>query len=94
MILMMALPILLIFVTMRGQSKKQKQLESSLKTGDTVTLQSGIIGKITELGERTAKVEIAPGVQVKVLKTSIQGIDPGDSKPAETKADKPAEKKA
>jgi len=103
MILIMALPLLLIFLTMRGQSKKQKQVEQGLKTGDTVVTQSGLIGKITEfVGDTRVKVEIAPGVSVKMLKSAISGVDGGDAKPAEGKdakdkdaaKDKPQEKKA
>lgn len=93
-LLIMVLPILLIFMTMRGQTKKQKQVESSLKTGDTVITQSGLIGKITEfVGETRVKVEIAPGVAVKMLKSSISGVDAGEVKSADAK-DKPQEKKA
>jgi preprotein translocase subunit YajC len=78
----MVLPILLIFMTMRGQSKKQKQIESSLKTGDTVVTQSGLIGKLTEfVGDSRVKVEIAPGVSVRMLKSAISGLDGGDAKP-------------
>jgi preprotein translocase subunit YajC len=89
----MLAPILLIFMTMRGQTKKQKQIESSLKTGDTVVTQSGLIGKIIELSERTAKLEIAPGVNVRMLKSAIQGVDSGEPKPSEAKDGK-QEKKA
>ena len=96
-LLIMVLPILLIFMTMRGQTKKQKQVESSLKTGDMVITQSGLIGKVTEfIGETRVKVEIAPGVSVKMLKSAISGVDAGDVK-TDVKADakdKPAEKKA
>ncbi len=92
-LLIMVLPILLIFMTMRGQTKKQKQIESNLKTGDTVVTQSGLIGKLTDLGESRVKVEIAPGVSVKMLKSAITGIDTGEVKTADAK-DKPQEKKA
>lgn len=101
-ILFMLMPILLIF-TMRNQSKKQKAIEQNLKTGDTVVTQSGLIGKIVEMNERTVRLEIAPGVNVRLLKTAIQGIDAGDTK-VDPKADvkdskdskdaKPQEKKA
>jgi preprotein translocase subunit YajC len=93
----MLLPILLIFMTMRGQNKKQKQVESSLKTGDTVVTQSGLIGKVTEfIGETRVKIEIAPGVNVRMLKSAISGVDGGDTKPSEAKdaKEKPQEKKA
>jgi preprotein translocase subunit YajC len=85
-ILFMLMPILLIVFTMRNQSKKQKAIESNLKTGDTVVTQSGIIGKIVEMNERTVRLEIAPGVNIRVLKTAIQGIDAGDTK-VDPKAD-------
>ena len=94
-LLIMALPILLIFMTMRGQTKKQKQIESGLKTGDTVITQSGLIGKVTEMiGETRVKVEIAPGVNVKMLKSAISGVDAGDVKTTTDAKDKPQEKKA
>jgi len=107
--LILALPLLLFFMMSRSQSKKQKQLESNLKAGERVITQSGLIGKIVDISERSTRVklEIAPGVAVQVLKSSIQGVDggdtPADAKPGDAKAgdkskepakDKPQEKKA
>jgi preprotein translocase subunit YajC len=94
-LLVMALPILLIFMTMRGQTKKQRQVEAGLKTGDTVVTQSGLIGKVTEMiGETRVKVEIAPGVNVRMLKSAISGVDTGEVKTSPDAKDKPQEKKA
>jgi len=92
-ILIMLLPLLFVLFMSRNQSKKQKELESALKPGDKVVTQSGLIGKLIDVGDRTAKLEIAPGVNVQILKASIQGVDGGDQKPAEAK-DKAQEKKA
>jgi preprotein translocase subunit YajC len=91
-LLIVVLPILLLFMTMRGQTKKQKQIESSLKTGDTVVTQSGLIGKITDMGETRVKLEIAPGVSVRMLKSAISGVDGGEQKTTEAAKDKPADK--
>jgi preprotein translocase subunit YajC len=90
MLVIMALPLLLLVFMTRNQSKKQKELEGSLKVGDRVVTQAGFIGKIMEMNERTAKLEIAPGVNVQMLKSAIQGPEPtGDAKPAASKdADK------
>jgi preprotein translocase subunit YajC len=92
---MLLLPLLLVvmmFITMRGQNKKQKQLESTLKAGDTVITSAGLIGKVTELNERTARLEIAPGVNVRILKSAISGVEGGETKdPTKEKAQ---EKKA
>jgi preprotein translocase subunit YajC len=78
-ILLFLLPLLLIFMMTRNQNKKQKQLEASLKVGDRVVTQAGLIGRLVEIGERTSKLEIAPGVNVQVLKSSIQGLDPTEA---------------
>jgi preprotein translocase subunit YajC len=88
---MLLFPLLLVVMMLmmnRSQSKKQKQLESSLKVGDRIVTRSGIIGKIIDMGERTAKVEIAPGVNIQMLKTSIEGVDtPPDAKDAKDAKD-------
>jgi preprotein translocase subunit YajC len=81
----------------RGQSKKQKQLESSLKSGDTVVTQSGLIGKLIEVNDGRVKLEIAPGVAVRMLKSAIAGLDGGDAKSSAgttAQKDKAQEKKA
>ncbi|MGK3993179.1 preprotein translocase subunit YajC [Sorangium sp. So ce1024] len=86
--LILALPLLLIFVMTRSQNKKQKQLEASLKVGDRVYTQSGILGRITDLSPNSprVKLEIAPGVNVQILKSAIQGPDPGEAAAADAKA--------
>jgi len=92
-ILFFLLPLLFVFLMTRNQSKKQKDLEAALKPGDKVVTQSGLIGKLIEVGDRTVKLEIAPGVNVQVLKGAIQGVD-GEPKPAADAKDKAQEKKA
>jgi preprotein translocase subunit YajC len=78
MMLVMALPLLLVVFTSRSQAKKQKKLEESLKVGDRVVTRSGLLGKLVEVGDRTARLEIAPGVVASLLKTSIEGVDTSD----------------
>lgn len=84
MIILLALPILLIFLTSRSQRKKQEKLEQSIKQGDRVITRAGILGRVVEMGERSVKVEIAPGVVVQVLKQAIEAVDnPEAAKPKE-----------
>lgn len=71
----------------RNQNKKQKQLEEALKVGDRVVSQAGLIGRLVEVGERTVKLEIAPGVNVQVLKSAISGLDASDQKASDAKQD-------
>jgi preprotein translocase subunit YajC len=81
----MVVPMIVFMLWMqRSNSKKQQQLESSLKVGDKVILRDGIIGKIIDLGAR-AKVEIAPGVNITILRAGIDRVDSGDAKPAADK---------
>jgi preprotein translocase subunit YajC len=80
LMLLMFLPLVLVMVWQsRSQSKKQESILSSLKKGDRVVSQSGLIGRLAELDSRYAKVEIAPGVKVTMLRTSLTGRDVEDA---------------
>lgn len=69
----------LLFLMNRGEKKKRAALESKLKRGDRVVTRSGIKGKLVEVQDASVKVEIAPGVTVVMVKTAVEGLDPGDS---------------
>lgn len=77
------LPLLMIFVVfyfllIRPQQKRMKAHQASLaalKKGDKVVTGGGIIGKITKLNdEQTITVEIASGVEVSVVKSTVSGL--------------------
>lgn len=82
--LLSMLPLLLIFVVfyfmlIRPQSKRAKEHKAmidALETGSEVATSGGIIGKVTEVGEHFATVEIAPNVQVKVQRSTIAQVLP------------------
>ncbi len=79
-ILIMLLPMVFLLYWMpRSQQKKQAAALSKLQKGDKVVTQSGMIGKLVEMGERSYKLEIAPGVKIDVLKSSIAGKDGTDA---------------
>jgi preprotein translocase subunit YajC len=77
LMLMAFLPVVFfMFFSNRSTQKKQKEMESKLKKGDRVVTQSGLVGKLVDPVEgRHAKLEIAPGVKVTILRTSIAGLD-------------------
>jgi len=87
--LMAFLPVIFImFFSNRSTQKKQKDMESKLKKGDRIVTQSGLVGKLVDPVEgRHAKLEIAPGVKVTILRSSIAGLDAEET--AKTK-DEPA----
>jgi preprotein translocase subunit YajC len=69
--------VIMYFLLIRPQQKQAKEhraLMQSLKKGDEVVLQGGILGTIhTVVDDKLTVVEIANGVRVRVLKTAIQG---------------------
>ncbi len=78
--LIFLVPLAFLLFMSRNQNKKQREIESSIKVGDRVVTRAGVIGKVTDVGERIIKLELAPGVNVQFLKTAIEGIDAGDPK--------------
>jgi preprotein translocase subunit YajC len=71
--------ILVLFVVFFWQSrstqKKQEAAISGLKKGDKVVTQGGIVGRLSEIDSRYARLEIAPGVKLQVLRSSLAGRD-------------------
>ena len=67
------------FLIIRPQMKRQKDHQAKLagiKKGDQVVTAGGIVGKVLRVDDSYADVEIAQGVRVKVVKTTIGDIVP------------------
>ena len=65
------------FLIMRPQIQQQKRHKTmieAIKRGDTVTLSNGMIGKVTRVENDEAMVEIAQGVNVRVVKQMISQV--------------------
>lgn len=65
------------FLIMRPQIQQQKRHKAmieAIKRGDTVTLSNGMIGKVTRVENDEAMVEIAQGVNVRVVKQMISQV--------------------
>ena len=79
------LAIALIFwlLVIRPQQRRARELrgmQQSLSVGDDVMLTSGVYGTLTEIDDETVRVEIAPGVTMKVARGAV-GIridEPGE----------------
>nr|WP_170610183.1 preprotein translocase subunit YajC [uncultured Ruegeria sp.] len=78
------LPLILIFAIMyflliRPQQKKMKEHQAmvdAVRRGDQVVTQGGMIGKVSKVkeGENEIEVEIAEGVKVRVVKSTIAQV--------------------
>ena len=89
-IIMGIIPWLLIFVIfyflmIRPQQRRVKEHQatiSAIKKGDEVITGGGIRGRVTKVTEDEAEVEIASGVRIRVVKSTITAVLTGGGKPA------------
>ncbi len=89
-ILIGILPWLLIFVIfyllmIRPQQRRVKEHQAAIgaiKKGDQVITGGGIRGKVTKVTDDEAEVEIASGVKIRVIKSTISHVLSGSAKPA------------
>ena len=74
------------FLIMRPQMRQQKERANKLaaiKKGDQVLTGGGLIGKVSKVDDTYVDVELAPGMKVKALKSTIADvIPPGGVAPA------------
>ena len=78
------IPLILIFGIMyflliRPQQKKMKEhqaMVAAVRRGDQVVTQGGLIGKVSKVkeGDNEIEVEIAEGVKVRVVKSTIAQV--------------------
>ena len=83
-------PWLLIFaifyvLMIRPQQRRAKEHQNaiaSVKKGDEVITGGGIRGKVTKVSDEEAEVEIAQGVKIRVVKSTISQVLTANIKPA------------
>jgi len=82
--LMSMLPLVLMFVVLyfvmiRPQMKKQKEhraMIDALAKGDEVVTAGGLLGKVTKLGEGYIGVEIANSVEIQLQRSAVVQVLP------------------
>jgi len=84
---------IMYFLMIRPQQKQLKQhqaLLAGLKKGDAVVTQGGLIGKIDTIFDKEVKLEVAQGVKISILKSSVQSLraNPEAPKAEDKKEDK------
>ena len=83
-------PWLLIFVIfyllmIRPQQRRVKEHQAAIaavKKGDEIVTGGGIRGRVTKVSEEEAEVEIAQGVRIRVVKSTISQVLTPNAKPA------------
>jgi preprotein translocase subunit YajC len=95
--LVQLLPLVLIlgvfyFLLIRPQQKRLKahqEMIGNLKRGDVVVTSGGLIGKVRSVDELEARLELAPNVEVRVVRATISEVR-SKSDPAPANDTKPA----
>ena len=71
--------VVLYFVMIRPQMKRQKEARAMLEAlakGDEVATAGGLLGKISVLGDQYLSLEIANGIEVKVQRSAVVQVLP------------------
>src|SRR3954463_390839 len=77
--------VIFYFLMIRPQQRRVKEHQASIaavKKGDEVVTGGGIRGKVTKVGDDEAEVEIASGVKIRVVKSTISQVLTPNAKPA------------
>ena len=73
----------MLMIRPQQQRVKQHQAEiASVKQGDDVITGGGIRGRVTKVNDAEAEVEIAQGVRIRVVKSTISQVLTANAKPA------------
>ncbi|PSJ17215.1 preprotein translocase subunit YajC [Nitrosomonas supralitoralis] len=76
---MIGILVLFYFLLIRPQAKRakeHKQMVEALQRGDEVITNGGILGQILNVSETYVIIEIAPAIEITVLKSSVQTLLP------------------
>jgi preprotein translocase subunit YajC len=70
---------IMYFLLIRPQQKKLKEhqaMVAALRRGDQVVTSGGIVGRVTRVKDtdNEVEVEIAPGINVRVVRSTIQTV--------------------
>ena len=74
--------VVLYFVMIRPQMKKQKEhhtMIDALAKGDEVATVGGVLGKVTKLGEGYLSLEVATGVELQIQRSAVVQVLPRGS---------------
>ena len=82
--LMSMLPLVLMFVVLyfvmiRPQMKKQKEHKAmidALAKGDEVVTAGGVLGKVSKMGDSYVGLEVASGVEIQVQRSAVSQVLP------------------
>lgn len=81
-LVLLAIPLLMVVVILLMSRRRQREAEeraAAVEVGDHVVTASGMLGRVIELGDDTARLEIAPGVVAEFHRRAVlSSVEPTD----------------
>ena len=68
---------IMYFLMIRPQQRRLKEhqdMVASIRRGDTVVSSGGIIGKVTKVEDNELQVEVAEGVRIKLVRSTVSEL--------------------
>ena len=81
-LLIFAIFYLLLIRPQQKQQKLQRDSIAAVKKGDEVVTGGGLRGRVTKVAETEVEVEIAQGVKVRAIKSTLSQVLTPNTKPA------------
>lgn len=75
---LVAIALLFWLMVVRPASRRQKEvarLQAGLEPGQRVMLSSGVFGTVRSLTDERVRVEVAPGVELEVVRAAIGALE-------------------
>lgn len=70
-LLLFALMWLLLIRPQQARVRKQRELVASIEVGDEVLTLGGIVGTVRVLGDEELRLEVSPGVELRLLRGAV-----------------------
>jgi preprotein translocase subunit YajC len=91
------LVIIWYFLIIRPQSRQRHKVQdmiASLKTGDRVVTNGGLLGTVVGFGSNTVQLQVANQVKIEVLRSAISGMQAEQPSSSGKKAEETADREA
>ena len=82
---LVAIFVIFYFLLIRPQQRRMREHQTAIagiQKGDDVVTGGGILGRVTKVTETEAEVEIAQGIRVRVVKSTLSQVMSKTAKPA------------
>ena len=70
-LILLGLMWLLLVRPQQQRVRRQRDLVAALEVGDEIVTAGGIVGRIVALDDDEARIEVAPGVELRVLRIAV-----------------------